>query len=115
VSSHTAGFLTDLGEIPNWGAVGDDLRCGLVHWVHNYLAELTWAVIYRSHQRWRLILRRRVAAEERGGHWRKGCVAFTVARLPATNQLSKAAYCDVVKLQGTWPSCGRQPTPARLS
>jgi hypothetical protein len=23
-SSHTVGFLTDLGEIPNWGAVEDD-------------------------------------------------------------------------------------------
>jgi hypothetical protein len=25
-SSHFAVFLTDLGEIPNWGAVGDDCR-----------------------------------------------------------------------------------------
>jgi hypothetical protein len=25
-SSHTAVFSTDLGEIPNWGAVGDDWR-----------------------------------------------------------------------------------------
>jgi hypothetical protein len=25
-SSHTAVFLTDLGEIPNWGAIGDDWR-----------------------------------------------------------------------------------------
>jgi hypothetical protein len=25
-SSHSAVFLTDLGEIPNWGAVGDDWR-----------------------------------------------------------------------------------------
>jgi hypothetical protein len=25
-SSHTAGFLTDLGEIPNWGPVRDDWR-----------------------------------------------------------------------------------------
>jgi hypothetical protein len=37
-----------------------------------------------------------------------------VAGLLATNQLSKAAYCDVVKLQGMWPSRGRWPTPARL-
>jgi hypothetical protein len=60
-------------------------------------------------------LRKRAAIGERGGHWRKGCVAFTVASLPAMNQLSKAAYCDVVKLQGTWPSRGRRTTPARLS
>jgi hypothetical protein len=25
-SSHTAVFLTDLGETPNWGAVGNDWR-----------------------------------------------------------------------------------------
>jgi hypothetical protein len=56
-----------------------------------------------------------LAAGEEEGHWRKGCVAFTVASLPATNQLSKEAYCDVVKLQGMWPSRGRRPTPARLS
>jgi hypothetical protein len=56
-----------------------------------------------------------MAAGERGGHWRKRCVAFTVAKLPATNQLPKAAYCDVVKLQGMWPSRGRRPTLVRLS
>jgi hypothetical protein len=40
---------------------------------------------------------------------------FTVARLPAMNQLPKAAYYDVVKLQGTWPTHGRRPTLAWLS
>jgi hypothetical protein len=55
-SSHTAVFLIDLGEIPNWGAVGDDWRWGLVHWVHNYLAELSGEAIYRFHRRWWLIL-----------------------------------------------------------
>jgi hypothetical protein len=48
-------------------------------------------------------------------HWRKRCVAFTVAGLPATNQLSRVAYCDVAKLQGTWRPIGRRPTPANLS
>jgi hypothetical protein len=93
----------------------DNPRHGLVCWVCDYLVELTGAAIYRFHWRWWLILRRRAAAGENGGHWRKECVAFTVARLPTTNQLSKAAYCDVVKIQGTWPSRGRRPTPARLS
>jgi hypothetical protein len=41
-------------------------------------------------------------------------VAFTMAGLPATNQLSRAAYCDEVKLQGTWRPIGRRPTPANL-
>ena len=45
----------------------------------------------------------------------KRCVAFTVAGLPAINQQSRAAYCDVVKLQGTWRPIGRRPTPANLS
>ena len=93
----------------------DNPRHRLVCWVCDYLAEVTGVAIYRFHWWWRLILRRRAAAGENGGHWRKECVAFTVARLPTMNQLSKAAYCDVVKLQGTWPSRGRQPTPARLS
>jgi hypothetical protein len=56
-----------------------------------------------------------LAAGEKEGHWRKWFVAFTVARLPAMNQLPKAAHSDVVKLQGTWPSRGRRPTPTRLS
>jgi hypothetical protein len=53
---------------------------------------------------------------ERGEeHWRKRCVAFTGAGLLVTNQLSRAAYCDVVKLQGTWRPIGRRPTPTNLS
>jgi hypothetical protein len=56
-----------------------------------------------------------LAAGEQEDQWRKGLVAFIVASLPATNQLSKAAYCNVVKLQGTWPSRSRRPTLVRLS
>jgi hypothetical protein len=41
-------------------------------------------------------------------------VAFTEAVSQVMNQLPKAAYCDVVKLQGTWHSRGRQQNPARL-
>jgi hypothetical protein len=65
------GVLTDLGELQNWRALVDNLRHGWVHWVCDYLAELTGVTIYRCHRRWRLILRRRAAAEERGGHWHK--------------------------------------------
>jgi hypothetical protein len=56
-----------------------------------------------------------LAVEERGEHWRKSCVSFTVASLPATSQQYRAAYCDVVKLQGTWHPIGRQPTLVSLS
>jgi hypothetical protein len=31
-------FLTDLGEISNWGVLVDDPRHGLVYWVRDYLA-----------------------------------------------------------------------------
>jgi hypothetical protein len=54
--------LTDLGELQNWSALVDNLRHGLVRWVCDYLAVLTGAAIYRFHRRWRLILRRRMAA-----------------------------------------------------
>jgi hypothetical protein len=43
----------------------NDWRWGLVHWIRNYLAELTEASIYRISRRWRLILRKRA------GGWRK--------------------------------------------
>ena len=56
-----------------------------------------------------------MAAGEGEEHWHKSCVSFTVAGLPATSQQYRAAYCDVVKLQGTWHSIGRQPTPVSLS
>jgi hypothetical protein len=41
-------FLTDLGEISNWGALVDDLRHGLVYWVRDYLADLMARSIYRT-------------------------------------------------------------------
>jgi hypothetical protein len=46
----------------------DNPRHGLVRWVCDYLAELTGAAIYRFHQRWWLILRRRAVAEEKEGY-----------------------------------------------
>jgi hypothetical protein len=38
-----------------------------------------------------------LAAVERGEHWRKGFVAFTVARSPATTGQASVVYYDVVK------------------
>jgi hypothetical protein len=46
----------------------DNPRHGLVRWVCDYLAELTGAAIYRFHQRWWLILRRRAVAGEKEGY-----------------------------------------------
>ena len=56
----------DLGKKGNWEAMVDDQRRELVHWVRNNLAELTGASIYRIHQRWHPIWRRRA------GGWREG-------------------------------------------
>jgi hypothetical protein len=50
-------FMVDLGEIPNWGVLGDDSRHGLLHWLHNYLAQRTGAAIYSLQRRWRPISR----------------------------------------------------------
>jgi hypothetical protein len=44
----------------------------------------------------------------------RAVVAFTGAVSQVMNQLPKAAYCDMVKLQGMWHSHGRHQTPARL-
>ena len=56
-----------------------------------------------------------LAAGEREEHWHNNCVSFTVAGLPAMSQQYRAAYCDVVKLQGTWHSIGWRPTLVSLS
>jgi hypothetical protein len=56
-----------------------------------------------------------LAAREKEGHWRKGCVAFTVARSPTMNGHTKASYSDVVEHLGTWHPIGRRPTPVNLS
>jgi hypothetical protein len=49
------GVLTDLGEMGNWETLVDDRRQELVLWMHNYLAELMGAAIYRVLRRWRPI------------------------------------------------------------
>jgi hypothetical protein len=53
--SNCSGFLRDLGEIPNWGVLGEDLRHRLRYWLRNYLAEWTGAAIYSLQRRWRPI------------------------------------------------------------
>jgi hypothetical protein len=45
--------------------------------MHNYLAELMARSIYRIHERWRLIWRRRAAAGEGEEYEHKGFVVFT--------------------------------------
>jgi hypothetical protein len=52
-----------------------------------------------------------VAAEEKGVHWRKGLVAFTVARSPVATNTPKTSYCDVVEHPSTWRMVDRRLTP----
>jgi hypothetical protein len=86
-----------------------------VLWLRDYLADLTTCSIYRAQGWWLLNLEWRAGGRREGRALGQVCVAFTVVGLPAMNQLSRAAYCDVVKLQGTWRPIGRRPTPANLS
>jgi hypothetical protein len=44
----------------------DSPRHGRVRWMHDYLAKLTRAVIYRFHQRWHPILRRHTGGRREG-------------------------------------------------
>jgi hypothetical protein len=61
-----AVFLTDLGEISNWGALVDDLRHGLVYWMLDYLAELMARSIYRIQRRWPVNWRWRAGGQREG-------------------------------------------------
>jgi hypothetical protein len=86
----------------------DYQRQGLVHWMRNYLAELTRASIYRVLRRWRLILRTALAAGERGSALAQVIVAFTVVKPPAMDGLTTTVHCDVLKLLGTWRTGGKR-------
>ena len=108
------GVLTDLGELQNWSVLVDDLRHELVCWVHDYLMEFTVCSIYRARGRWLLNLEWRTGGRRGGIALEQEMCGFHHGRLPAMNQLSRAAYCDEVKLQGTWRPIGRWPTPANL-
>jgi hypothetical protein len=55
------------------------------------------------------------APGEREEHWRKGFMAFTVARSPAMIGHAKVSHYDEVLRLGTWHPSGRRLTPARLS
>jgi hypothetical protein len=71
--SHRSVFLSDLGEIPNWGALVDDSRHGLLHWLHNYLAEQAGSAIYRLPQWWPVNLR-----ETRDDRRKRGSLARAI-------------------------------------
>jgi hypothetical protein len=69
-------FLTDLGEIPNWGALVDDLRHKLVYWMLDYLAEPMAHSIYRIRERWLMNLDWRAGGRREGRALSQGIGGF---------------------------------------
>jgi hypothetical protein len=92
VRSHCLVFLGDFGEIPNWGALVDDSRDGLLYWVRNYLVEQAGSVIDRLPQWWRPISRRCA------GGWRgKRLLALEISgfrrgKLPGDHRTCKTRF-----------------------
>jgi hypothetical protein len=74
---------TDLGEIPNWRTLVDDLRHGLLDEVLDYLMEPRYVQFIVGLSGGRGIGQRRAAVRERRGHWRARLVSITVASSPA--------------------------------
>jgi hypothetical protein len=97
-----SAWRSDLGEMGNWGALVDNHRRDLVHWVRNNLADLVDHSIYRSQQRWHPIWRRCAGGRREGKSLGSANMAFTEARLPMMDGLPITAHCDVVMLLGTW-------------
>jgi hypothetical protein len=100
--SHRSVFLVDLGEIPNWGALVDDLRWGLVYWVHNYLAEQAGRQFIGSLSGGVQFREDALANGEKEGYWRASLVAFTVAALRRSPGMQDIIHCDVVQRFSTW-------------
>jgi hypothetical protein len=73
-----------LGEIGNWGAVGNDRSYERVLWTHDYLAERAEASIYRILKRWWPIWSSNAGSRRwRRRHWPRECVPTVVASSPA--------------------------------
>jgi hypothetical protein len=89
-------FLTDLGEIPNWGALVDDLRHGLVYWMLDYLAEPMAHLIYRIRGRWLMNL------DWRAGDRREGKLLAQVIPWPSQWQAYRRRPSYLKRLSATW-------------
>jgi hypothetical protein len=106
-------FLTNLGEILIWGALVDDLRHGLLHWVRNYLVERTEAAIYSLWGGSAQFHEDVLAVGGKESYWHERSVASTVATSPATNLCFRAVPNDSPR-RGTasrhvaWPDNGER-------
>jgi hypothetical protein len=93
--SNRSVFLSNLGEIPNWGFLGDDSRHELLHWFHNYLAEQARSAIVAGLSGDVQFHDDALAAGEEG-HWHSGLVSFTVATLWRSPSMHDVFHYDVV-------------------
>jgi hypothetical protein len=105
----------------------DDLRWGLVYWVHNYLAEQAGAAIYRLPQRWHPILRRcvggrrgrRLLARKLSGFHRGGSPVIT--RHARRDSQRRGTTLEHVAHSDKWPTTARsipadpRPSPSLSS
>jgi hypothetical protein len=73
----------DLGEIGNWGVVGNDRSYERVLWTHDYLAERAEASIYRILKRWWPIWSSNAGSRRWRRTWRGEFVSIAVAGSPA--------------------------------
>jgi hypothetical protein len=91
-------FLSDLGEITNWGVLVDDSRHGLLHWLHNYIAERTKAVIYRLWGRWRPISRRCAGGRRGRRLLARKLSGFHRGKLPGDERTTNVSHGDVMNV-----------------
>jgi hypothetical protein len=69
----------------------DDLRHGLLHWLHDYLEEQAGSAIYRLPQRWPMNLR-----ETHGGRRKRGSLALEISgfHCGSSPAITGHARCD---------------------
>jgi hypothetical protein len=91
-----AVLWTDLGEVPNWRALVDDLRHELMDWVLDYLAKPTTHSIYRIPKRWPVNLR------WRGGGRRKRRALSQEIRGLHRGKLTGDHRTCVIQATATW-------------
>jgi hypothetical protein len=113
--SHRSVFLVDLGEIPNWGALVDDSRHGLLDEGLDYLTEPWVCAIYSRLERWPVNLR-----ETCGGRRKRGSLArdwwqlsWQAPRRPPDGLTWVTAVW--LTCQGTWRKAAKWLSPANPS
>jgi hypothetical protein len=76
----------------------DDSRHGLLHWLHNYIAERTKAVIYRLWGRWRPISRRCAGGRRGRRLLARKLSGFHRGKLPGDERTTNVSHGDVMNV-----------------